>query len=216
MAPIELRPRVWYNPELRSSHFLVPGLIGFIMMLTAVLATALSVVREKERGTLEQLGVAPINTLQILVGKTLPYLAVSVAAMALILVGARVLFGVEVRGPYLDLALATLLFLAGGLGWGLLVSTLADSQAHAFQIGIFTALLPTMVLSGFVFPIRNMPEALQLLTYVIPARFYLVILRGVILKGAGLGPYLDQVLGLGIYTLTVISLATLRFSRRRS
>ncbi|UCF68708.1 MAG: ABC transporter permease [Acidobacteriota bacterium] len=213
-AGIRFETRVWYNPELESSHFLVPGLIAFIMMLTAVLSTALAVVRESERGTLEQLRVAPLGTFQILIGKTLPYLLISLIGVVLILLGARILFGVIVRGSYLDLWFATLLFLVGGLGWGLLVSTLANSQAHAFQISIFTALLPTILLSGFIFPIRNMPVALQWLTYAVPARYYLVILRGIVLKGASLSPYWPQLVALGLYATAVIGLATLRFVRR--
>jgi ABC-2 type transport system permease protein len=212
-AAIDYRPRVWYNPELESSHFLVPGLIGFIMMLTAVLSTALSVVREKERGTLEQLRVAPIGTFELLLGKTLPYLGTTLLAVVLILAGARVLFGLEVRGSYLDLFLATLVFLFGALGWGLFVSTIADNQATAFQIGIFSALLPTMILSGFVFPIRNMPLVLQLLSHLVPARYYLVVLRGVVLKGADLAPYWDQMAAMAIYAVAVLSLAAARFAR---
>ncbi len=210
---IEYRPRIWYNPELESSHFLVPGLIAFIMMLSGVLSTALSLVRERERGTLEQLRVAPLRTVQLLLGKTLPYLAFSLLAVALILVAARLMFGLVVKGPLLDLFLATLLFLLGSLGWGLLVSTLADTQSAAFQIGIFSALLPTLILSGFVFPIRNMPLVLQGLTYLVPARYFLVILRGIALKGTGLEPYWDQMGFLALYALVVLTLAGLRFAR---
>lgn len=215
-AAIDYRPRVWYNPELDSSRFLVPGLIGFIMMLTAVLSTALSVVREKERGTLEQLRVAPVTTVEILLGKTLPYLVISLLATTIILVAARLLFGVEVKGSYADLLLVTIIFLAGAIGWGLFISTLVDSQAIAFQIGVMTSILPTLLLSGFVFPIRNMPWALQLLTYVVPARYFLVTLRGIIIKGSGLGPYWDQIGLLLLYTTAVLTLASLRFARREA
>ncbi|MCP4663688.1 MAG: ABC transporter permease [bacterium] len=215
-AAIDYQPRVWYNPELNSSYFLVPGLIGFIMMITAVLSTALSVVREKERGTLEQLRVAPLATIEILLGKILPYLVISLLAMTLILTAARILFGVVVKGSYVDLFLVTLLFLLGAIGWGLLISTLVDSQAIAFQIGVMTALLPTLLLSGFIFPIRNMPWVLQLVTHIVPARYYLVTLRGIILKGSDLGPYWDQVGSLLLYTLVVITLASVRFARREA
>lgn len=215
-AAIEYRPRVWYNPELESSYFLVPGLIAFIMMLTGVLSTALSLVREKERGTLEQLRVAPLRTFQLLVGKTIPHLAVALAGTYLVLLAARLLFGLEVKGSQVDLFLATLLFLIGALAWGLLVSTLADTQAAAFQFGIFSALLPTMILSGFIFPIRNMPQVLQWLSYLVPARYYLVILRGIVLKGADLSPYWDQMALLALYTTVVLILATVRFARRNA
>lgn len=213
-AAIDVRPRVWYNPELDSTQFLVPGLIAFILMLTSVLSTALSVVREDERGTIEQLRVAPLRSPQILLGKMAPYLVLSFAGMGLILVGARVLFDVHVRGPYPDLFLATLLYLVGGLAWGLLLSTLANSQAVAFQLGMMTALLPTLLLSGFVFPLRNMPEALQALSHIVPARYYLVILRGIVIKGAGLGPYWDQMGYLAVYVVLVLGLAAVRFARK--
>lgn len=213
-AAIDFEPRVWYNPELESSHFLVPGLIGFILMLTAVLSTALSLVREAERGTLEQLRVSPVGSAQILFGKILPYLVIALLAVVLILVAARVLFGIEVRGPYSDLFLVTVIYLVGGFGFGLLISTIADSQAVAFQVGLTTSLLPTLLLSGFIFPIHNMPVVLQAITYAFPARYYLVALRGIVLKGTGLLPYLDQVAFLSIYALVVLVVASMRFARR--
>jgi ABC-2 type transport system permease protein len=213
-AAINYQPRVWYNPEMVSSLFLVPGLIAFLLMFTAVLSTALSVVREKERGTLEQLRVKPLDTSQILLGKLLPYLAISLIGVVMILVAARVLFGVVVRGPYLDLFFATCLFLIGALGWGLLISTIADSQAVAFQIGVLSALLPTLLLSGFLFPIRNMPVVLRVISHVVPARYYLAILRGIIVKGSDLSPFWDQMAYLGIYTFLVLTLAAVRFKRQ--
>jgi ABC-2 type transport system permease protein len=209
-------PRVWYNPELESTQFLVPGLIGFLLMLTAVLSTALSVVREKERGTMEQLQVAPLRTGELIVGKTLPYLGVSLLATLIVLVAARILFGVEIRGPHLDLLLATLVYLAGALGFGLVISTIADSQTLAFQLGLLTSLLPAMLLSGFIFQIRSMPAALQAITYLVPARYYLVILRGIILKGSGLGPYWGQLLALVVFALVMLALASLRMKRSQA
>jgi ABC-2 type transport system permease protein len=187
--------------------------MGVLLMLTAVLATALSIVREKERGTMEQIRVAPIRTLELILGKTLPYLLISFAASIIILVAARLLFGVEVKGPYLALTAATLLYLVGALGLGILISTAAESQAVAFQGGLLVSLLPAMLLSGFIFQIRSMPAFLQVITYAIPARYYLVILRGVILKGAGLAPYLDELLGLTVFAIATLGLATLRLVR---
>ncbi|HEV8375194.1 MAG TPA: ABC transporter permease [Candidatus Polarisedimenticolia bacterium] len=212
-SPSGFRPRVWYNPELRSTNFLVPGLMGFILMLTAVLSTALSVVREKERGTLEQIRVTSLRPIQLILGKTLPYLVISLLASGLILVAARSLFGVEVKGPPGALFLATLLYLVGALGFGLLVSTLADSQAMAFQVGALLSMLPAIFLSGFIFPIRSMPVILQAITYAVPARYYLIVLRGVILKGAGLSPYLEPMLFLSLYAAVVNVAAYVRLSR---
>jgi ABC-2 type transport system permease protein len=211
---IAYEPRVWYNPELESTQFLVPGLIGFLLMLTAVLATAMSVVREKERGTMEQLRVAPLRTWELIVGKTLPYLGISFMAAVTILVAARVLFDVKVQGPYLALFVATLVYLFGALAFGLLLSTIADSQAMAFQISLIASMLPAIMLSGFLFQIRSMPPALQAITYLVPARYYLVILRGVILKGANLAPYWQELLALVVFAVVMVVLASVRLARR--
>ncbi|MBZ5638381.1 MAG: ABC transporter permease [Acidobacteriia bacterium] len=213
-VPVAFEPRVWYNPELKSTRFLVPGLIGFILMITAVLSTALSVVREKERGTLEQLRVTSLRPSEMIVGKTLPYLAISLTATAVIIVSARYLFGVSVRGSYLDLFLATLVYLIGALGYGLLVSSFAGSQAMAFQVGVLTSMLPAIFLSGFIFTIRSMPPVLQAITRIVPARYYLVILRGVILKGAGLGTYLPEMGFLALFAAAVLGIAWVRLVRR--
>ena len=215
-APVDLEPRVLFNPELESTQFLVPGLIGFLLMLTAVLSTALSVVREKERGTMEQLRVAPLRTWELIVGKTIPYLGISLVATVIILLAARVLFGVTIRGPYLDLFVAVLLYLLGALGFGLFISTVADTQALAFQAGLIASMLPAILLSGFIFQIRVMPAALQVVTYLVPTRYFLVILRGIILKGEGLATYWPQVGALLLYGLATVALASLRLARREA
>jgi ABC-2 type transport system permease protein len=214
MSPIDYEPRVWYNPELHSTQFLVPGLVGFILMLTAVVSTALSVVREKERGTMEQLRVTSLQPSELIVGKVLPYLGISITATVIILVAARFLFGVSVRGSYLHLFAATLIYLIGALGFGLLVSSLAESQAMAFQVGMVTSMLPAIFLSGFIFPIRSMPLAVQILTYAVPARYFNVILRGVILKGAGLQSYGRDVAFLALYATVVMGIAYARLTRK--
>jgi ABC-2 type transport system permease protein len=212
--PLDLEPRVLYNPELRSTQFLVPGLIGFLLMLTGVLSTALAVVREKERGTMEQLRVAPLRTWELILGKTLPYLAISLLATFIILVAARLLFGVVIRGPIPDLVVALLIYLTGALAFGLFISTIADSQTFAFQAGLITSLLPAILLSGFVFQIRIMPGWLQVITYLVPARYFLVILRGIILKGEGLAPYWNEVVALVVYATVAVTLASTRLARR--
>ncbi len=214
--PVDYEPRVFYNPELRSTQFLVPGLIGFILMLTAVLSTALAVVREKERGTMEQLRVTSLRTGELVVGKILPYLLISLGAAVLIVVAARVLFGVAVRGPYLALLVATFIYLVGALGFGLLVSSVAESQAMAFQVGMVSSMLPAIFLSGFLFPIRSMPLPLQALTYAVPARYFNVILRGVILKGTGLTPYWRDLGFLVLYAAVVMTIAYARLARRET
>jgi drug efflux transport system permease protein len=214
LAPVAYDPRVWYNPSLESTHFLVPGLIGFILMLTAVLSTALSVVREKERGTMEQIRVTSLKPGELIAGKTLPYLGISLIATVLILVAARYLFGVAVQGSYLQLFAATLIYLIGALAFGLLISSLVDNQAMAFQGGALSSMLPAIFLSGFIFPIRSMPAILRWITYGVPARYFNVVLRGVILKGAGLESYPKDMLFLILYAVVVLALAYARLARK--
>jgi ABC-2 type transport system permease protein len=214
VVPVNYEPRVFYNPELRTTQFLVPGLMGFILMLTAVVSTALSVVREKERGTMEQLRVTSLTAGELLVGKTLPYLGISLMATVIILTAANVLFGVVIRGSYIDLFIATLIYLIGALGWGLFVSSVAETQALAFQIGMVSSMLPAIFLSGFIFPIRSMPDFIQLITHAVPARYFLVIVRGVILKGAGLAPYWQDLAFLALYATIVLMMAYMRLRRR--
>jgi ABC-2 type transport system permease protein len=213
VPPLGVEPRIWYNPELRSTLFLVPGLIAYIAMLTAMIATALSVVREKEHGTMEQLRMAPLGTTQFVVGKTIPYLVISLGSSLLILLTSMVLFGLPVRGSWWLLLLAIALFLAGALGTGLFVSTIADTQVVAFQMALLLAFLPTFVLSGFIFPIANMPAPIQVLTYAIPARYFLVALRGIVLKGIGLGIIAPQLFALAVYAFAVLALASIRLKR---
>jgi drug efflux transport system permease protein len=213
---VSYEPRVWYNPDLRSTEFLVPGLIGFILMLTAVVATALSLVRERERGTLEQLRITALRPAQLVVGKLVPYLGISLAATAIILGAAQLVFGVTIRGTILDLFLATLVYLVGALGWGLFVSTIAANQAMAFQIGVLSSMLPAIFLSGFIFPLRTLPLPLYVLSHVVPARYYLVVLRGVVLKGASLAAYADQMAFLGMFALAVMGVAWVRLLRQEA
>jgi ABC-2 type transport system permease protein len=211
--PVSVVPRVWYNPELRSALFLVPGLIAYIAMLMAVVSTALSVVREKERGTMEQVRMAPLGPMRYVVGKALPYFLIALASSMLVIVAAMVLFGLPVRGSWLLLLVATSLFLVGALGLGLLISTLANTQQFAFQIGMLASFLPTLILSGFVFPISSMPYALQLITHVVSARYFLVALRGIMLKGVGVTVIAPQLFALTLIAAAVLVLASARLSR---
>ncbi len=208
--------RVWYNPSLASTIFLLPGLIAFIMMITAVVSTALSVVREKERGTLEQLRLTPLSTTELLIGKTLPYLVVSLIAMTIVLLAAHLLFGLRIAGSVVQLYAIALVFLVGALGFGLLISTLVSRQQDAFQIAGLSSMLPTVLLSGFIFPIRSMPVALQVISHLVPARYFMKILRGVILKGAPLSAYPWDVIALVAYAALTIGLASLRLAKRKT
>jgi len=201
--PIDYVPRIWYNPELQSAKFLVPGLIGFILMITTVVATSLSIVREKERGTIEQIDVSPITSLELIIGKTLPYILISLLSTTMILIAGYFLFGVVVTGSYFWLFITTVLFLAGGLGLGLFVSTAAQTQEAAFMLATTVSFLPTFTLSGFTFPIRNMPVVIQAITYINPGRYFMTALRTIILKGAGPEAYWQDLLGLAIFAVAM-------------
>ncbi|MDE3156276.1 MAG: ABC transporter permease [Acidobacteriota bacterium] len=211
--PVRVEPRVWYNPELRSVLFLVPGLIAYIAMLTAVISTALSVVREKERGTMEQVRMAPLGALSYVTGKSIPYLIVSLVSSFGIVVAAMWLFDLPMRGSWLVLLLTLTLFLLGALGLGLFVSTISDSQQVAFQIAALASFMPTLLLSGFIFPIASMPVWLQATTYLVPARYFLVALRGIVLKGTGPAVFWPDLLALALFATAVIGLAAVRLRR---
>jgi len=211
--PLAVETRVWYNPELRSARFLVPGLMVFILMVIVVISTALTVVRERERGTMEQILVSPVRPVDLVLGKTVPYVLISLVSAHVVLLLGFLLFGVPIRGNYLLLLLTMTLFLTGGLGQGVLISTMAKSQQVAFMISILTTFLPTFILSGFVFPIRNMPLVIQPFTYLIPARYFLATLRAVMLKGTGLGAFWKEVLFLAAFAAVTIVVSTMRLKR---
>jgi drug efflux transport system permease protein len=213
--PVSVEPRIWYNPELRSTLFLVPGLIAYILMITAVISTALSIVREKESGTMEQVRMAPIDTFSFVFGKSIPYFFISLVSAALIIFAAMLLFGLPMRGSWLALLFALSLFIAGALGTGLLISTVAESQQVAFQAALLSSFLPTLMLSGFIFPISSMPYALQLITHLVPARYFLIALRGIVLKGSPIRLLWEQMLALTIYALLMLTLSSVRLARER-
>ncbi len=183
-------------------------------MITAVVSTALSIVREKETGTIEQVRMAPVSTSAFVVGKTVPYLVLSQAAALLVILAAMALFDLPMRGNWLALNVVLAVFLLGALGTGLLVSTMADTQQVAFQAAMLVAFLPTFLLSGFIFPIASMPIVLQYITLVVPARYFLVALRGVVLKGLDLPALWPSLLAMSIYAVLVLGLSAVRLSRR--
>ena len=183
-------------------------------MITAVVSTALSIVREKETGTMEQIRMAPIGTPAFVLGKLLPYLALSQASGLIVIVAAMWLFDLPMRGGWVALFAVLALFLVGALGTGLLVSTVAEDQQTAFQASMLIAFLPTFILSGFIFPIASMPVVLQYITTLVPARYFLVALRGVVLKGLGLVDLWQPLLALAIYATAVLALSALRLTRR--
>ena len=211
--PLATEVRVWYNPELKSARFLLPGLMAFILMVILTTSTAFSIVREKERGTMEQIAVSPLPASALIVGKLVPYVVISLLSAHLVLGLGWVLFGVGVKGNYLLLLLGMVLFLISGLGQGILISALTRTQQVAFLLSVLTTILPTFILSGFVFPIRNMPMAVQAVTYLVPARYFLVVLRSVILKGAGLQAFWEQMLLLAAFAASTLALSVILLRR---
>ena len=211
--PVQLEPRVWYNPQLRSTLFLVPGLIAYIAMITAVISTALSIVQEKERGTMEQVRMSPVSPAAYVIGKTIPYLVLSFASALLIILVAMALFGMPMRGSWLLLSVAIGLFLVGAQAQGLVISSVAPTQQVAFQLAVLSSFLPTFILSGFIFPISSMPTAIQVISRVIPARYFIVALRAIVLKGADLPAFWTDLGALAIFATAMLALASLRLGR---
>ncbi len=209
---VDIRPRVWYNPELKSSNYMIPALIGLILQFLTSLFTALTIVREREQGTIEQLVVTPIQPWELIVGKVIPYIVVAFFDLAEILAIGVFWFGVPVRGSLLLLALISLLFLLSTLGIGLFISTVARSQQEAMLLS-FLVLFPGIFLSGFFFPLEAMPGFLQALSYVVPLRYMLIIIRGIIMKGVGLPAFGDQVIALLIFGPLILIGASLRFRK---
>lgn len=213
MPSIDVRVRPWYNPGLRSSVFIVPGIIGVLLSMTMVIIASIAVVRERERGTLEQLIVTPINKTSLMLGKIIPFLLVGYVQMTVILLVGRVLFGVPIAGSLAALYLAALPFIVASLGVGLLVSTTVKSQAQAMQLGFFY-LLPNILLSGFMFPRAAMPEPAQWIGAALPLTYFLRVLRGILLKGAGLMTMGRDVAVLVGFAVVLVALAVRRFHKR--
>jgi drug efflux transport system permease protein len=205
--PLDVEPRFWFNADLDSTRYLIPGLISMILIITAVVSISLSLVREKERGTIEQINVSPLSSTELLIGKTIPYTVISLGIAAIILVAGYFLFGVPVKGNYLLLFLSTFIFLFSALNLGIFVSAISDSQQVAFQISTMVSLLPTFILSGFVFPIESMPPVIQILTNITPAKFFIVILRDILLKGVGLSAFWLQLIYLLLFAVFFLGLA---------
>ena len=213
-SPISFRPRLWYNPDLKSPNFLIPGLIGLIMMVIGVMLTSLSIAREEEDGTLEGIRVSPISSLEFIVGKLLPYILIAIAELVLILIAGITIFDLPFRGSFSLLFLLSLIFFVSILGMGLLISTIARTQQMAWLLSLLLTFLPSLILSGFIFPIRNMPYFVQLITYLLPARYFIVILRGIILKGVGLSQLKMQVVYLVVLGSIFMVASILRFRKK--
>ncbi|NQU08680.1 MAG: ABC transporter permease [Candidatus Abyssubacteria bacterium] len=212
--PLELESRVWYNPELESERFLVPGLIGLVMMVSTTVLTALSIVREKERGTIEMLMVSPITRVELVVGKIFPYFVIAFINIIILVFLARVLFGVPFRGDIFLFFALSAVFLLTALGFGTFISTLASSQQVAWTICMLTTVLPSFLLSGFIFPVENMPWGIRIFTYLVPVRYFIVILRGILLKGVGAESLAAPIMSLIAFAVAMVAISSRRIARR--
>jgi ABC-2 type transport system permease protein len=210
---VTARSRVWFNPDLYSRNYFVPGVIANIIMIVTLMLTALSIVREKEIGTMEQLMVTPVRPIELMLGKTLPFALVGLLDVVLVTVVALLVFHVPLHGSFLLLLFCAVLFLMTSLGAGLFLSTISQTQQQA-MMGSFFFSTPAFMLSGFAFPIRNMPVAVQYLTYLNPVRYFIEIVRGIFLKGAGVDVLWPQMAAMAVYGITVLGLSALRFQKK--
>jgi ABC-2 type transport system permease protein len=212
-APVDVRTQVWYNPDLNSAYFMIPGVIGMILSFITTILTATAIVRERERGTIEQLIVTPIRSWELILGKLLPYVILAFVETFEIIIVGHYWFGVPVRGSLLLIIFASGLFLMSSLGIGMLASTVANTQQEA-MLTVMMYNLPSIFLSGFFFPIEAMPKFLQFLSYFIPLRYYLVVIRSLLLKGVGFEAIRTELIALAVFGILIMGAAALRFRKR--
>ncbi len=207
-APVENQVRIWYNSELKSRNFIIPGLIGLILMIIAALLTSLTIAREWETGTMEQLISTPVRPIEVVLGKMAAFSLLGIADTVTAVLAGVGIFRIPFRGSLLFLAAICLLFVIGSLGWGILISAMTRNQLMAYQLGLLTSFLPAFLLSGFVFAIENMPLPVQAITYLFPTRYFISILRGIFLKGVGAEVLWLEILFLFLYSGVVVFLAS--------
>ena len=211
--PVQVHTTVWYNPDMISAHFMIPGVIGMVLFAIAAILTATSVVRERERGTIEQLIVTPIRPWELIVGKLMPYVILGFFNTLEVMAVGHWWFGMPIRGDIGLIILLSLVFLVTGLGIGLFASTIANTQQEA-MLTVWMTLLPSIFLSGFFFPLEAMPKVLQWISYLMPLRYYLVILRALLLKGVGLAMIQTDVIAMTFFAVAIMTAAALRFHKR--
>ncbi len=214
LPQITAETRVWYNPELKTRNFMVPGITGLLLMIVTLILTSLAIVKEKEIGTLEQLIVSPIKPYQMILGKLIPFTILGFVAVIVVLTAMRVIFNIPIRGSIVLLFFSTFVYILSLLGLGLFVSTISKTQQQAMMLAIFAVMMPMMFLSGFTFPIENMPKVIQVFTYIIPLRYFMTIIRGIVLKGIGLNELWKEItimFGMGVL---ILFLSALRFKKR--
>jgi ABC-2 type transport system permease protein len=213
VEPISLEPTTWYNPELKTAIYVVPGLTGVILTMTMTMLTAMAIARERERGTLEQLIVSPVRKIELITGKIVPYIGIGYVQMSLVLLIGHIVFGVPLVGSIPLLYLLAALFIAANLAIGLFFSTIAQTQQQAMQMSFFF-MLPNILLSGFMFPFEGMPRPAQWLSQALPLTHFMRIVRGITLKGAGFADVAPELVWLGCMLGALIMVASLRFSKK--
>ena len=213
VAQVNARSRVWFNPDLRSRNYFIPGVVANIIMTVTLMLTALGIVREKEIGTMEQLMVTPIRPIELMIGKTIPFALVGLIDLVLVTVAAILIFNIPFRGAALLLLGCSILFLMTSLGAGLFISTVSHTQQQAMMSSFFFT-LPAFMLSGFTFPIRNMPPAIRAIAYVNPVYYFMEIVRGIFLKGAGLQALWPEMMFLAVFGAAILALSAWRFQKR--
>lgn len=213
-APLEFRPRVWFNPDMESKNYIVPGLIAVIMMVIAAMLTSLTVAREWERGTMEQLISTPVKSRELILGKLLPYFSIGLIDVLLAVLLGKFLFRVPLRGSVGLVFILAAIFLVGAMSLGIVISIVTKSQLLANQLAMVLTFVPALLLSGFVFAIPNMPKLLQLITYLVPARYFVALLKAIYLKGVGLEILAGEAALLTIFAAAMVVLANLKFEKR--
>ncbi len=206
--------RIWYNPTLKTRNYMVPGIVGLLLSIVTLLLTSLAVVKEKEIGTMEQLIVTPLKPYQIIIGKLVPFILLGFLSIVIVLTAMRIVFDIPVKGSIPFLFLSAFFYILSTLGLGLFVSTISKTQQQAMMIAVFAVMMPMVFLSGFAFPIENMPQIIQYISYIIPLKYFINIIRGVISKGLGFAELWVNALVLFIMGIFILFLSSLRFQRR--
>jgi ABC-2 type transport system permease protein len=210
-----LEPIFWFNPELKTTQYLMPGLIASILITLSVVLTAIAIVREKELGTMEQINVSPVSSFELIMGKVLPYTLISLLIAGLVTLAGNIIFDVSVKGSIFWFFISTLMYLFCCVNIGIFISTIAESQQVAFQMGLLISQLPSNLLSGFIFPIESMPKFLQYVTNITPAKFFIIALRNILVKGTGIVAFWDQLVYLLIFSGILLALASFRVRKQR-
>ncbi|MDO7786717.1 ABC transporter permease [Desulforamulus aquiferis] len=211
--PYDIRVRTWYNPDGITAYFMVPAILGIIVTMTMVMMTSMGIVRERERGTLEQLIVTPIKSYELMIGKIIPYIALGYLQITVALLVGAIVFAVPIRGSIIQLYLLTLFFITASLGMGVFISNIAKNQMQAMQMSFFV-FLPSILLSGFMFPREAMPQVIQWISNLIPLTYYLTIIRGIVLKGIGFSYLIPQVLALLVFSIVMMTASIIKFKKK--